>query len=103
MSVVKRFGIQILFVHFTKENKVLYNPVNLQFKSSADSSLSAININLDNIRLNHNKNFKSLSVNTTSRMAGLEDKVTQTQTALQTTYKEIKDKTELGINNLQVK
>jgi hypothetical protein len=80
-----------------------YNPVNLQFKSSADSSLSAININLDNIRLNHNKNFKSLSVNTTSRMAGLEDKVTQTQTALQTTYKEIKDKTELGINNLQVK
>ena len=36
-------------------------------------------------------------------MAGLEDKVTQTQTALQTTYKEIKDKTELGINNLQVK
>ena len=51
----------------------------------------------------HSKKIEAITANTTASIADLEAVVKQTRNALETTYTEIKAKTENGINNLQVK
>ncbi len=50
----------------------------------------------------HSKKIEAITANTTASIADLEAVVKQTRNALETTYTEIKAKTENGINNLQV-